>query len=365
MSIIHLNHIKKRLQEDFCPHVDVSDWASAPAPQREAATVSRALAAFVLAETLQAEPRLAAADVTDGSDDNGIDGVGIDSEAARVVVVQSKWDGSGTGSPALGDVQKFAQGFRDLINARFDRFNAKVRSKTGELTAALDNPDVQFEIILAHSGQAALSEEAKRVFLDLLEDLNDVSEIATFRMLAQSELHGFVRRAVSGKAPDLEVTLYDWGKTDEPYTAFYGQVDAADVAEWWSDHGVRLFDQNLRKFIPDSSVNASIIKTLLEDPQRFWYFNNGVTVLCKRVAKAAAAGTARKTGKFTFEGASVVNGAQTVGCIGQAADVNLAAVQDARVSIRFISLDGGSPNRGHSSNEYSEPSRASGLRSAR
>lgn len=61
--------------------------------------------------------------------------------------------------------------------------------------------------------------------------------------------------------------------------------------------------------------------------------------MCKRVAKSAAAGTARKTGKFTFEGASVVNGAQTVGCIGQAAEENLAAVQDARVSIRFISLE--------------------------
>jgi len=39
----------------------------------------------------------------------------------------------GTGSPAAGDIHKFIQGFRDIINANFDQFNQKVQAKKVEL----------------------------------------------------------------------------------------------------------------------------------------------------------------------------------------------------------------------------------------
>jgi len=174
---------------------------------------------------------------------------------------------------------------------------------------------------------------------DLLTEINDVSEIVSFHHLGQSQLHGLVKQGISGKAPDLEVTVHDWGMTQDPFRAFYGQVDAAEIAEWWDEHGATLFDRNLRKFIHDSSVNAAISTTLLTDPSKFWYFNNGITVLCARIEKAPAGGASRKSGKFAFEGATVVNGAQTVGSIGQAADVDASKVADARVHVRFISLE--------------------------
>jgi len=98
-------------------------------------------------------------------------------------------------------------------------------------------------------------------------------------------------------------------------------------------------DRNLRKFIHDSSVDAAITATLLSEPSRFWYFNNGITVLCDRIEKAPAGGASRKSGKFVFEGATVVNGAQTVGSIGRAADADANQVADARVHTRFISLE--------------------------
>jgi hypothetical protein len=86
-------------------------------------------------------------------------------------------------------------------------------------------------------------------------------------------------------------------------------------------------------------VNDSLIDTLVNEPGRFWYFNNGITVLCEKVAKSPIGGTSKKTGNFEFRGVSVVNGAQTVGCIGQAAQDHPEAVADARVTARFISLE--------------------------
>jgi AIPR protein len=235
--------------------------------------------------------------------------------------------------------RKFIRGFNDLLVPRFDRFNEKIRSKSTAITAALDNTAVRFELVLAHSGQQSLSIDAQTVIDDLLRDINDVSDIVTFHYLGQAQIHAIVRQGVTGPSPDLAVTLHDWGATEEPYRAFYGQVDAADVAEWWDAHRDTLFDRNLRKFIHDSSVNAAITSTLLTDPSKFWYFNNGITVLCNRVQKSPAGGSSRRSGKFVFDGATVVNGAQTVGSIGRAAELDPSKVSDARVHIRFISLE--------------------------
>lgn len=339
MSVVHLDHVRKKLEQDFCPHIDMSDYAGKSEAETMPARLSRALAAFALAEYAQVSPAEAAADVVDGFGDHGIDAIGIDRQNGVVIIVQSKWDGDGKGSPALGDVEKFAHGFSDLLVPRFDRFNAKIQAKSAELTAALDNTAVRFEVVLVHSGQQPLSSEAQHVVDDLLREINDVSEIVGFHHLGQSQLHAIVKQGVAGTSPDLAVTLHDWGSTEDPYRAFYGQVDATDVAEWWEYHRAVLFDRNLRKFIHDSNVNAAISSTILNEPAKFWYFNNGITVLCDRVQKAPAGGSSRRSGKFVFEGATVVNGAQTVGSIGRAAEIDPSKASDARVHIRFISLE--------------------------
>lgn len=262
-----------------------------------------------------------------------------------VYIAQSKWSTMGTGSPALGDVQKFLKGFEDLINAEFDRFNDKVRAKQTDLEQALADPGVQFVLVFAHSGQQPLSEPARHAIENVLKDVNDPIETASFTMLSQAELHTFLAHSAHGKAPDLTVTLHDWGSTQEPYAAFYGQVEASAVAEWYKKYNVRLFAKNLRQFLGrGSDVNDSLIDTLVNDLGRFWYFNNGITVLCEKVEKTPYGGTSKKTGRFEFRGASVVNGAQTVGCIGQAAQDHPDAIADARVPARFISLEGCPPD---------------------
>ena len=73
------------------------------------------------------------------SSDNGIDLIHYDVGQERLYLVQSKWNASGNGSPAVGDVQKFIQGIKDLVNLRFDRFNGKVQRLERQITAALDN----------------------------------------------------------------------------------------------------------------------------------------------------------------------------------------------------------------------------------
>jgi AIPR protein len=173
---------------------------------------------------------------------------------------------------------------------------------------------------------------------DLLSELNDASSIATTTTLSQADLHKAISSDAEGSSIKLEVMLHEWGQCKQPYPAYYGQVEAADVGRWWVDHQQLLFAKNLRKFTGSTEVNEGIKETLRKDAAKFWYFNNGITILCNSLKKKALGGGKRTSGVFACEGVSVVNGAQTVGCIGEIATSSPDTLNNARVSVRLISL---------------------------
>ena len=55
---------------------------------------------------------------------------------------------------------------------------------------------------------------------------------------------------------------------------------------------------------------------LYTSPERFYYYNNGIKLLCKSIKRKAKDSTTNATGLFALEGVSLVNGAQTTGTIG-------------------------------------------------
>lgn len=93
-------------------------------------------------------------------------------------------------------------------------------------------------------------------------------------------------------------------------------------------------------------MNESIARTLLANPDRFWYFNNGITVLCESLRKKPLGGPNNETGTFECRGASVVNGAQTVGTIVDVSRSNPETFGNGRVLVRLVSLENCPPGFG-------------------
>lgn len=174
---------------------------------------------------------------------------------------------------------------------------------------------------------------------DLLHELNDPTELVSYQVISQRELHNAVSGQAYGDPIKLEIPLSEWGQIREPFMAFYGQINAEFIANLWNMYENRLFANNLRKFMRDTDVNESIKETLVDCPEKFWYFNNGITILCKRIKKTPLHGSDRKIGSFICEDLSVVNGAQTVGSIGATYATNPESVKQAQVLIRLISLE--------------------------
>ncbi|MGY3529796.1 AIPR family protein [Bradyrhizobium sp. USDA 4452] len=74
---------------------------------------------------------------------------------------------------------------------------------------------------------------------------------------------------------------------------------------------------NLRLPRPHPQINTAIGNTLASDPQHFWYYNNGITIIANGFKRQAIGGNDRSVGIFDCTGVTIVNGAQTVGTIGR------------------------------------------------
>lgn len=337
MSKLHVNHLKVTIQK-FKDKIDISDMVGKPQSELDKIILSRGFAAYSLHILSSVDIDVATKAIVDGYDDNGIDAILFDRTQKILWLVQSKWLENGVGEPENGDIVKFTNGIRDLIDLTLDRFNDKIKSKESEIVDALNDPMVKIKIVLAYTGHG-FSIHNQRSIEDLMEELNDPSELASYYNFSLKEAHKSLTGSIDGKPIIVDVALSNWGQIEEPYKAFYGQINAADVAQWWIENRGRLFSDNIRNFIGITEINESIIKTLINEPENFLYFNNGITVLCQKIFKKPLGGGDKASGFFVCEGISIVNGAQTVGCIGNAFEKYPNKISSAKLFIRLISLE--------------------------
>ncbi|MEZ5443438.1 MAG: AIPR family protein [Lysobacterales bacterium] len=245
---------------------------------------------------------------------------------------------NGSGSIAVGDVQKYIQGFRDLINARLDRFNGKIQKRKSEINQALDDAKTRIIMILVYTGTQPLSQEVNNLIEDLKSEINDPTELLIVKPLRQVNLYSSIAHGAEAQPINVEVGLQSWGQVREPYQAYYGQVAATEVAEWWRSHFPHVFAPNIRIYLGNTDVNNAILETIATNPESFWYFNNGITALCGSITKKPLGGSGRDMGIFDCQDFRIVNGAQTVGSIAAAAEKYPQAIEQAKVPIRIVSL---------------------------
>lgn len=286
-------------------------------------------------------PVEAAQSVVDGTTDNGIDGIAILPDENKIILVQTKWSDGGKGSADLAEMMKFRDGVKELLSMRWHKFNEKVQAQVDELQAAFMKTDIKVDIVFAHMGTGTLAPEVDAIMSDFVADQNDsVSDSLSFAYLGQTQIHRLLVEEQHAGDIDLNVALSDWGAIEGPPTALYGHIQGSEVAAWLTTNGEQLLAKNVRVFLGDSEVNKSVKKTALTNPELFWYFNNGITVLCKSYEKTLAGGTDRRIGNYVIKGASVVNGAQTVGSLASInAGPDAKQLEHIRVAVRFISLD--------------------------
>lgn len=339
MPNLNLIRVQTKLDELFQGKIDLSDVTNPDEIENKFYT--RALAAIAVVMCSGVDYELAAKSVTDDYHDMGIDAIYNDTVQKKLVLVQSKWRKDGTGSVSQEEAHTFAEGINRIINLELSGCNKKIAAKQSEIDAAIRDMDYQIESIFCHTGSQGMSTYALRPIDDLLGKANitGANELLTFSEVKLQEIYEFLANGQNGDNITLnDVVLTNWGMVDTPFKAYYGSISVSAIGEWYNQYGNRLFAKNIRYYKGSTEVNQGIKDVLKNEPDNFFYYNNGIKLLCKKITRKALHGTTREMGLFVLEGVSLVNGAQTTGTIGTIFAESPEILTSANVLIQMIDL---------------------------
>jgi hypothetical protein len=348
MSVLHVGQIKNKFHEYFDGTIDLADLGNRPEEEKEKAFLSRSLAAYAVSFVCGAAFPESAASVTDESGDGGIDAIYWDDIEKTLILVQAKWSHEGTGTIDEAGMLKFLNGTQKLLEANYDAFliskadgskvETKVFKKRAVVQNALRNANAKVVLVIAYTGTQGLATHPQDALSTFLSKHNNPTELLRREVLRLGDIHGSLDNLGKGSVT-ATIELNNWGLLKEPFESYYGQVNGSSVAELFTMFGARLFAPNLRVFLGSTPINDDIVSTAVNEPDRFWYSNNGITAICDAIHKLPYGGGETAFGVFECKGLSIVNGAQTVGSLHSAFGANPEAVKKSRVMIRLISLE--------------------------
>lgn len=330
--------IKSKMEDMFENRIDLRDASNEADSQNKFLT--RAIAALALIIRCGIDCETAAQHITDGYHDMGVDAIYNDATQRKLILIQSKWRNSSDQGISQEEVQTFALGAKRIINLEFEGCNEKILSIQQEITSAIKDIDYQVELIFCHTANQKINSYALRPINELLRSVNegDSLELVTFTELNIQSIYEYLANGQNGNISLNDVMLRNWGTVDTPYKAYYGTIPASAIGEWYSQYGNRLFAKNIRYYKGSTEVNQGIKNVLKTEPDKFFYYNNGIKLLCKKITKKVAYSTERDVGLFAVEGVSLVNGAQTTGVIGSIYQESPESLNSAQVFVQMIDL---------------------------
>lgn len=339
MSNLKMVRIQAKIDELFKELVDLSDVKNPD--EKVNKFYSRSLAALAIVMQCGVEYDIAAQSITDGYHDLGIDAVYNDTAQKKLILVQSKWRKDGLGSISQEEASTFTEGVARVINFDLTGCNAKLSAKQSEITDALRDMNYQIEIVYCHTGNQGMNEYASRALNSLLNQVNedDSTELLTFTEIKLQDIYEYLANGQINESIVLnDVLISNWGSVDAPFKAYYGTIQVSAVGEWYNQYGNQLFAKNIRYYKGSTEVNQGIKEVLKTQPEKFFYYNNGIKLLCKKITKKLPYSTGNNVGLFALESVSLVNGAQTTGVIGAVCLENPELIESAKVFVQMIDL---------------------------
>lgn len=336
---LEITHLCDRLRQDFTGKLPEATFGTDTDKERN--FLSRALAAFVIQRLSGCPVDEAVVAIVDGGGDSGIDALHYSPTAHRLWIVQAKFFADGRGEPSLGDVSKFKNGLEALLQGQFDVFrdNTAWARKIPQLQAHFDDMSLEVRAVLVYSGIHLVSEDRIRLFEDLRHRFSHDSEYFAFQRYNLTSVHGWLTGENEKSGVDVvDLTLYHPGQVSTPFETYYGLMSLTDVAALYATHGKTLVAANIRNYKGSTDVNDQILATIRNEPEHFFYLNNGLTAYCERleVHNLDRGDTQRKRLKaYSF---SIVNGAQTVGSIAAFFASNPQPSPQGYVFLKLISL---------------------------
>lgn len=355
---LQVNQIQDRLEKDFVPYIDTSDIQHHSGMNLEKQQLTRALAAMCIAVHSHIPAQEAAACVTDGANDDGIDAISYSNINKTVYIIQSKYKER---SPSPTDVEKFTRGIRHLLDGNYDFMNGKLQSRREEIDENLNDCD-HIVAVFGYLSADAPAEETLDISTKFTNNINASGKILEFQYMKLSDIHAERRIAQTMENAEVDLQVEKWLTPGDYKKEIMGIVTGNQIAELYTRFGDALFDNNIRKVIQNSETNNLILDTIRNTPTSFWAYNNGITILANTIncigkPRPSLSGSER----FKLSSVSIVNGAQTSGALGRALNEGIP-LDDIYVTVRIISTEDQEEDFGQNVTRFTNTQNTIGVR---
>lgn len=217
------------------------------------------------------------------------------------------------------------------------KVSEKVRELASDINWETDTFELQFITLASANDNIRARESAGQQQVKELPGIEDRVDVIFYD---ESDLNQRLREADSAgeRIAEPVVIRFSGQKAAPPWItyessdgriSYIGYVKAAEFRNLYAKHRYRLFAQNIRNYVGDTSTNKGIIKTALDEPDNFFFFNNGIAAVASKIEPST------EKGEIRCEQFSVINGAQTVRSLAKAHTRNPASSSGAAVLLRL------------------------------
>ena len=260
--------------------------------------------------------------LTGSSGDKNIDAIFIDKDSRQIHLIQGKLHNEATHNEKRNDVMAFADlstypwADNPLLEKFYKKLDPLTRKKFQQVVHYVKNKKYELYLYYVTTGQCSetIINEAKEkvrkadgyskisildhdkvliIYKDYLEGAAPPVQTLTLKMVSE----GAIRHQGILNRFDPEKGIESW----------VFSMSAKNVGELYRKAGMRLFARNVRGYLGDTRINEAMEKTLKGDPSNFWYYNNGITMVCDDARREASGGN----DVLIVEKAQVINGQQT------------------------------------------------------
>ena len=261
---------------------------------------------------------LASRALTDGSNDKCMDFVEIDKTGQKIVIVQgfySERNSDKAKSKKASDLM-IAASWIAHGDSNAKTINDRARARSLDCRHALESEEIEaVELLYIHNLPESLNtQEELETCQRAASKLFGNGVLVTCKEFGLREIETLFNERFSQILVKNRIKIDGaWLGTQKSseWTAHVYSVRGEWLRKVFKEYEERLFSANYRGFLGISrrkKINSAIRATASSQPEDFWVFNNGITLLTDALTKRGP------TSHLT--GISIINGAQTTGSLG-------------------------------------------------
>jgi len=272
--------------------------------------------------------------ITGRAGDINVDAIFLDHAAQTVFLVQAKYRASVDATEKRNDLLAL-QELGDALCDGGDKLEAHIRSAEAVVASRLKEAR---ERVRRQNYHVALHfVTTGRVSSPLFKEFERNEYELEFAILDHRRILRLFADYLEGAVPPVPTLDLQLARKEALYShddrrhvqSWVVTMTAAGVARLFKQAGARIFARNIRGFLGSTDINKGMRHTLRRDPERFWYYNNGITIVCDAARQILEHGE----DKLRVENPQIINGQQTTRMLAEVPS------ERARVLVRVIAVE--------------------------